>query len=179
VSRSTTIWAVDLAGAQHDQHIPVVSFAEYVKVYVAEIVETRPFGTNAKNVKAPVTAQNPSHSAVATDLENILDHSVDELTEWEHHNVTVQALLKAQGEAYQFLKAKLVKHLVRETREYVKLTQNDSTSRAKPIVVTNHELENMSDEGKARMERKKARMIAGMDAETRALWDGQQAKASG
>jgi hypothetical protein len=47
VSRSTTIWAVDLAGAQHDQHIPVVSFAEYVKVYVAEILETRPFGTNA------------------------------------------------------------------------------------------------------------------------------------
>ena len=162
---------MDLAGAQHGQHNPVVPFADYARDNIATILEVRPSGTKSRDAKVPVLIRNPGNSAVAEQLAEILDHTVDELAECEHRHLSVQDLLKAESELFTTLKNDLMRHLTREAREYVKLVQNDRTSKAKSITVKSHGLEHMSEEDKARMERKKARRIAGMEAETRRLCD--------
>lgn len=177
--KDKSVWAIDVAGAQHAQHNPVVLFANYARDYIAAIVATRPFGTSARNIHDPINTRNPgklNNIILALQLGENLSHQIDELAEWEHHHVTVPQLLKAKREVYQSLKTKLVEHLATQAREYVKLDRGDPSSTARPIVVKNQGVENMSDEDKARMERKRAREMAGMDAETRRVWEKHEAE---
>jgi hypothetical protein len=177
--KDKTVWAVDAAGAQHAQHNPVVPFANYQRDSIAKILDTRPFGTNARNIHVPVLARNPGGLMLAMQLEENLGHQIDELAEWEHHHVTVPELLKTKREGYLALKKQLVEHLGTQAREYVKLTQRDPSSTAKLILVSNHGIEDMSDEDKGRMARKRARRLAGMDVETRKQWLEQEAEGTG
>jgi dGTP triphosphohydrolase len=110
------------------------------------------------------------------ELSQTLEHQIDELTEWVHNNVAVPKLLKAKREAYQSLKTKLVADLARQARESLKSVQGETSSTYRPIEAKNFGTENMSDEDKARMERKRARKMAGMDADTRRLWEEQEKK---
>ena len=177
--KDKSVWAVDIAGAQHAQHNPVVPFADYARDSIATILATRPFGTSARNIHDPINTRNPgnpSNLILMLQLSENLGHQIDELAEWEHHHVTVPQLLKAKREAYQSLKAELVQHLATQAREYVKLCQNDPSSTARSIVVKNQGVENMSDEDKARMKRKRARAVAGMDADTRRVWEKHEAE---
>ena len=103
-------------------------------------------------------------------LEENLSHQFDELAEWEYHHLTVQKLLKAKREEYSLLKTQLVEHLATQAREYAKLTQRDPSSTAKLILVKSHGIEDMSDEDKGRMERKRARRLASMDVEAHRQW---------
>jgi hypothetical protein len=110
------------------------------------------------------------------ELSQTIEHQIDELTEWEHNHVAVPKLLKTKREAYQSLKTELVAHLATQARESLKRIQGDPSSTYRPIEVKNFWTENMSDEDKARMERKRARKMAGMDADTRRLWEEQEKK---
>lgn len=116
---------------------------------------------------------------LAMQLEESFSHQRDELAEWVYHHVTIPELLKSKREEYLSLKTQLVAHLATQAREYVKLTQGDPSSTAKLIVVKNHGVEDMSDEDKGRMERKRIRMLAGMDDETQRQWLEQEANGTG
>jgi hypothetical protein len=174
-----SIWAVDIAGVQHGQHNPVVLFANYERDYIAKILATRAFGTSSRNIHDPVNTRNPGNPGsimLMLELSQTLEHQIDELTEWEYQHVAVPKLLKAKREAYQSLKAGLVAYLARQARESLKSVQGDPSSTYRPIEVKNFGTENMSDEDKARMERKRARKMAGMDADTRRLREEQGKK---
>lgn len=177
--KDKSVWAVDVAGAQHAQQNSVVPFTNYARDSIAKILDTRPFGTNARNTHLPVLARNPGNMVLAMQHEENHSHQCDELAEWEHHRVTVPKLLKLKREEYLRLKTELVAHLATQAREYIKLSQGDPSSTAKLILVKNHGTEDMSDEDKGRMERKKARRLASMDAETRRQWEEEEAKGTG
>ena len=174
-----SIWVVDVAGAQHGQHNPVVPFADYERDYIAKILATRAFGTSSRNIHDPVNTRNPGNPGnimLMLELSQTLEHQIDELTEWEHNHVAVPKLLKTKREAYQSLKTELVAHLAKHARESLKSVQGDPSSTYRPIVVKNSGTEDMSHEDKARMERKRARKMAGMNANTRRLWEEQEKK---
>lgn len=174
-----SVWAVDVAGAQYGQHSPVVPFAQYARDSIAKILATRPFGTSFRNIHDPVSTRNPGNPGnilLMLQLSQTLEHHIDELAEWEHHHVAIPGLLKAKREAYQSLKTALVAHLATQARESLKHIQGDPSSTYRPIEVKNFGTENMSDEDKARMKRKRARKVAGMDADTRRLWEEQEKK---
>jgi len=177
--KDKTVWAIDEAGAQHAQHNPVVPFPDYQRDSIAKILDTRPFGTNARNIHVPVLARNPSGMMLAMQLQENLDYQMDELAEWEHHHVTVPELLKTKREGFSTLKMQLVEHLATQAREYVKLAQGDPSFTAKLILVRSHGIEDMSEEDKGRMERKRARRLAGMDVEIRKQWLEQEAEGTG
>ena len=177
--KDRSVWAVDVAGAQHGQHNPIVPFAKYQQDSIAKILDTRPFATNARNIHIPVLARNPDGMILAMQLEENFSHQRDELAEWVYHHVTTPDLLKAKREVYLRLKTQLIEHLATQAREYVKLTQGDPSSTAKLIVVRNQGIEDMSDEDKGRMERKRIRRLAGMDVETRRQWLEQEAQGTG
>ena len=177
--KDNSVWAVDVAGAQHSQHNPVVLFANYQQDSIAKILDTRPVGTNARNIQVPVFTRNPGNMILAMQLEENLSHQFDELAEWEYHPLTVQKLLKAKREEYSLLKTQLVEHLATQAREYAKLTQRDPSSTAKLILVKSHGIEDMSDEDKGRMERKRLRRLASMDVEARRQWLEQEANGAG
>lgn len=173
--RDNSTWAVDLAGAQHGQHKPVLPFSDYDEVYIAKILETRPFGASQGRTDIPVNMRNPGNMFLALSLVENTSHQADELFEWEHHHVTVQDLLKAKNDVYLPLKAQLTSHLATQAREYVKFAANDPTSKARLITVSDVGVENMSGEDKGRMERKKARRLASLDPKTRSLFEEQEA----
>lgn len=157
-------WAVDLAGAHFGQHNSVLPFADYDRACIAEVLDTRPFGTNAKHFDVPILARNPGNTTAVDQLKGYLIHLLDELAEWEHHRVPVQKVLRPFWEADQ---AQLAKHLAMHTREYVKLVQGDPSSIAKLIPDTNDGWEKMSVEEKGRMDRKIDRKVGAMAEEVR------------
>ena len=177
--KDKTVWAVDVAGARHAQHNPVVPFANYERDSIAKVLDTRPFGTNARDIQVPVLARNPGGMMLAMQLEENLDYQIDELAEWEHHHITVPELLETKRKGFLTLKTQLVEHLATQAREYVKLAQSDPSSTAKLILVRSHGIEDMSEEDKGRMEKKRARRLAGMDVEIRKQWLEQEAEGTG
>jgi hypothetical protein len=177
--KDRSVWALDVAGAQHGQHNPVVPFTRYARDSIAKILATRAFGTSSRNIHDPVNTRNPGNPGnilFMLQLSQTLENQIDELTEWEHQHVAVPELLKVKREAYQSLKTTLVAHLATQARESLKHIQGDPSSTYRPIVVSSYGMEGMSDEEKSRMERKRARKVAGMDTDTRRLWEEQEKK---
>lgn len=121
--KDKSVWAVDVAGAQPGQHNPVVFFANHDRDSIAKILDTRSFGTNARNIHVPVLARNPGDLLLAMQLEESFSHQRDELAEWVYHHVTIPELLISKREEYLSLKTQLVAHLATQALEYVKLTQ--------------------------------------------------------
>lgn len=176
--KDNSVWAVDLAGAQHGQRKPVLPFDDYDRDYIAKILNVRPFGEGAKRPRDFIFRRHPGNEILAMVLTENQDYQIDELAEWEYHNTTVQEVLKAKTDDFQKLKQELVDHLAMAAREYVKLAMRDSTSKAKLIIVKHQGVENMSAEDKGRMERKRARKLAGMPADVRELYEKSKAGGS-
>lgn len=165
-------WVQDLAGAQHGQQKPVMPFADSDRAYIASILSSREFGTSARSVQS-VLKRHPGDLPLEMRWSENQDYQIDELAEWEYHNVAVKELLKAKTDDHQRSKQELIDHLATAAREYVKYALRDPTSTARPldVLVMNGNTENLSEEDKGRVERKKARKMARMDAGARELYE--------
>lgn len=170
--KDRSAWVLDLAGAQHGQQRPVMSFADYDRAYIASILSRRAFSTSARSHQS-VLKRHPGGIMLVMQWTDNQDYQIDELAEWEYHNVAVKELLKAKTDDHQRSKQELIDHLATAAREYVKYALHDPTSTARPLtaVLMNGDTEGLSEEDKGRVERKKARKIAGMDADTRELYE--------
>lgn len=157
-------WVVDLSGAQHGQHQPVLRAKDYKREYIEKVVHRREYGSIYDHAGMVVNERDPKigSKAARAFLENV-DYQEDELAEWQHRNsVTIRDILLADDQTYQNLKNSLVSHVATAAREYVKLARKDPTSKAKRIIVTNTNAEDVSEEEKGRQERKRARKLVKM-----------------
>lgn len=170
--RDNSVWVFDPSGAQHGQFKPVMLFDDYDRGYIAKILDSRLLGKQRR----PFTHRRSSGTILVYSLwDQIQIYQSDELAEWEHHNIAVQDLIKAKTDDFLKLKQALIEHVATAAREYVKRIVGDPTSKARPIHIRTTGTENMSEDDKARMERKMVRKVATMDPTTRALWEKGQA----
>lgn len=178
--KDDTVWAMDLAGAQHGQHKAILPFADYSRDYIAKTTARRRWGTNEKHPERSITERRPVDGKfVSIPIIENLEHQIVELWEWEFHNVKVSELLKVKTLAeYQRLRESLIDRVVTAAQDYTKLAHGDPTSKAKPVYFDNinDSAKNLSEEEKARLERWKARRMAGMDPDMRRLIEEKQAK---
>lgn len=176
--RDSSVWVLDLAGAQHRQCKPLLPFPEYDRDYIAKILDIRAFGKSDINPERSILKRNPGNVINVMNLMANQEYQVDELVEWEHHNIAVRDLLKAKADKFERRKGDLVEHLATAAREFVKWTLNDPNSKARPMnmVSMTDEDENVSEEVKGRIERKRARKMASMNAETCELYEKTKAK---
>lgn len=159
--KDQSTWAVDLAGAQHGQYHPVLSFDDYSRDYVAKILHRQLYGADSERPEKPVCSRHGLDGYdKAVDLAWNTDYQLDELCEWEHHHQPIGAMLKAKEADYQASKMQLVSTLATAAREYVKLTKEDPTSKAKPIWRANPGEPPLSKEDQERVDRKDARYMA-------------------
>lgn len=170
--KDASVWVIDLTGAQYGQHRSVLSFDDYKRDYVAEVVTSRPFYDRRQlyqdyHVQRYPMPQGASQDSVLSHWQNLI-YQEDELAEWEFHQIAVNDLLKAKDEEYQKLRSELVNHLATAAREYVKRERKDPSSTAKPIMVTNFGHDKLTEEERDRMERKKLRKFAAMGPVKRA-----------
>jgi hypothetical protein len=149
-------WVVDPAGTQHGQNKPVLRMSNYHRDYVAEFPDCSvPHGSTASITQA---CREFPHLMEAE------NYQTDELHEWAFKNVALGHLLKVKPTEYERLKKSLVAHLAAAARDHVNLTNGDSASPAK-IVLMQHQTNpgSLSEEDRGRMERRKARKIAAME----------------
>lgn len=164
-------WVIDPTGAQHGQHKPVLRFSEYNREYIALELARNQHGMG-------YTSFNPHRGEIEHGLlSEHWSHHVDELHEWVHKNVAIKQLLKVKSSEYENLRKTLVAHLATEAREYVKFNMRDPTSTARPIIFSSVENEKLSEEDKGRAQRKKDRILASKDPDTRKMIE--EAEASG
>lgn len=174
-----SVWVLDVAGAQFGQRKSVMPFADYSRHYIAEIAEVHPFGKVESHIA--IFDRHRQNASLITQLDDNWTYQIDELAEWEYHNITVHDLLKAKTSDFQRLKQELIDYIATAAREYSKLALHDPTSTAKPIDVNDigyGNASNMSEEDKGRMERKMARKLAEMEPAKRAMFEKQVAEGS-
>lgn len=147
-------WAVDLAGAQHGQHTPVLRFPDYSRDYIASVAARCPHGTTTKY------SLPHSNFQVRTVLADNRDYQGNELDEWVMANVAVKNLLKAKPAEYEKLKNSLSTHLATAASEYIKLTYGDPTSKLRFFVDRKKDFEELSQEDKIIVEKKRASILA-------------------
>ncbi|KAM0724008.1 hypothetical protein Q7P37_000999 [Cladosporium fusiforme] len=178
--RDGSTWAVDLAGPQHGQNNPVMSFKEYKSMYVADVLAVRPYGTSVQNVHyhhQTVNLRDPAGEEFHECLRDSMEYQVDELEEWLFHNVTIDAILDSDAVEFGILKFLLVACVTKAAREYGKHLRRDPTSAAMPIWILDPlHLTRWTEWQKGRAARKKARIRAEMPAEEREGFEAMEAR---
>ena len=179
-------YLVDLAGAQYGRYKPIVPFTSYMKDFAAKTLARELHGRNIDNYFAIVQMRHDAQSeGLVRAGQRLCDLSkeyiADRLCDWEEENQTVSALLKANEEEFQEAKAKLVAHLGKAAQECIKFCNDDPTSEAKPLRLTtsSNMQSNLSDVEKARVEKKRARVLSKMPPEVRATLRRISPRASG
>lgn len=159
--KNGAVWVIDPAGAQYGQLKPAIPYDEYHRDYVAAILDCRPYGF-CKYWNGDYTASRHSkdfaNHIFSLMLNQISEHVADELAEWQFHNCSLATIVKAADGEFHRLKAMLLDHATVAAREMVKWVNEDPTTKAKPQPCNLvHQYEYLSEEDKARFDRKRAR----------------------
>lgn len=171
-----TAWAVDPAGAQHGQNKPVVPFDEYNRDFVAKILARRPHGDSKVESERFTIERHPrdTWNIVALQMYSNLEHVEDEVEEWQLTHTSIENIIKTNSSDYQRLKSMLVDHLATAAREFLKYINGDPTSTTK-LIDLNAPPNDLSEEDRLRMERKRHREMAAMHPSHRELMESQKA----
>ncbi|KAM0724006.1 hypothetical protein Q7P37_000997 [Cladosporium fusiforme] len=168
-----SVWAIDIAGAQHRQNMAVLPFTEYENNYIEEVLACRPFVARTETGMEPLLERNRSASGpgygpeyqisiqAARDIYQVLDnlnYQENELENWVLHNSTVETLLATTNAAvYRKQRDALLSTLATAARECAKLAMADPSSKAKVFLNPNHK---RTEENLARDRREKDRADA-------------------
>jgi hypothetical protein len=170
-------WAVDPAGAQHDQYKPVMRFSDYSRGFIAQITASRQHDEGLKLSLSPVLFQGrlPEGNFDAWTIWEHWRYQAGELWEWEYKHTPIADIVTAKREEYITLKKSLVAHLTAAARDYVNLINGDPTS---PAMITLPQYciapGLLSEEDRGRNERRIARIVASMDPEKRKMAENKE-----
>lgn len=129
--KDQSTWAFDIAGAQHYQYHAVLSFDDYSRDYVRKVLQRQPYVTGSRRPEKPARNRHPlDEYDKEGDLSGNTDHQQDKLCQWEYLHQPLRTMLKAEKADYEASNMQHVNILATAAREYVKLTGEDSASRA-------------------------------------------------
>lgn len=130
--KDQSTWAFGIAGAQHYQYHAVLSFDDYSRDYVRKVLQRQPYVTGSRRPEKPARNGHPlDEYDKEGDLSGDTDHQQDKLCQWEYLHQPLRTMLKAKKADYEASNMQHVNILATAARKYVKLTGEDSASRAK------------------------------------------------